>query len=535
MTKIVTVCEQNRGTKQHYSVEVEEKDTVLCIKKKLQKEIGVPTDEQILLLKGRQLPNDKFLTMTNYASESMLQMIRTEPQINFKTPSGDVFPLKLPKNTTIQEIKAIIRKKMGINTEGNIILNYLGAPLLDDSATLQSCSIPSNSTIDLYFPPLQPALMQKKSLIEELERQTQENQQLRFKIERLLETIESIEKETAFLALPAQQSANPLKKAQFDQREQKMQIHYWKCLQQQAQHILSLNQLNFISKIGWGCDAVVFQCSANLMVQSVALKILFNYGIDSSRVYDSFAAEFEILQSIPMHPNIIPILNVFQDRPTQQFLDHFPPDLVPYVVKQSGDPRSTICIVMPLLHDFDVFLKNSFKILSVHLKLEYIVDIASGLLFLYENDVVHRDIKIGNLLINSSGRIIITDFGCSIKLSPDKTVNIPQGGSIGGNPAHMASEIKQIKCVRDPILVDYSKQPSFELGVVAFEIFFGDFPDTHMFGEHMDDAYFNKLCVDDSHTIPEMFEWLRGLLHSDPQRRTALCDSITILNQIREK
>src|SRR3990167_11111348 len=229
MTKIVTVCEQNRGTKQHYSVEVEEKDTVLCIKKKLQKEIGVPTDEQILLLKGRQLPNDKFLTMTNYASESMLQMIRTEPQINFKTPSGDVFPLKLPKNTTIQEIKAIIRKKMGINTEGNIILNYLGAPLLDDSAPLQSCSIPSNSTIDLYFPPLQPALMQKKSLIEELERQTQENKQLRFKIERLLETIESIEKETAFLALPAQQSANPLKKAQFDQREQKMQIHYWKC------------------------------------------------------------------------------------------------------------------------------------------------------------------------------------------------------------------------------------------------------------------------------------------------------------------
>src|SRR3990167_9979953 len=315
------------------------------------------------------------------------------------------------------------------------------------------------------------------------------------------------------------------------QREERMQMQLWKFKQKQVGNIRNFQDLQLISKIAHGCEAVVFNCSAlHLGISSVALKILFNLGIDTSKVPTSFANEFAILKELPFHPNIIPIWKEFLDRPTQPFIDLFPPDLKPYVVNgRTGTVRSTTCILMPLLECFKVFFDREFKNIGVSDKLTFIGDVLSGLVFLFENNVVHRDMKLNNLLINSNGRIIISDFGCSTKLAPDKTIYIAPGGSIGGKPVRLAPEIRNINTgvSRNPVLVDYSKQASFELGMVAFEIFFGDIPESHMFGEHMDNSYFNNLCVDDSHKIPEMFEWLRDLLYSDPQRRTSLLLSIS--------
>ena len=44
---------------------------------------------------------------------------------------------------------------------------------------------------------------------------------------------------------------------------------------------------------------------------------------------------------------------------------------------------------------------------------------AKGLKFLYENNVVLRDIKSDNILIDKNGVCKIADFGCSIKLKPN--------------------------------------------------------------------------------------------------------------------
>ena len=47
---------------------------------------------------------------------------------------------------------------------------------------------------------------------------------------------------------------------------------------------------------------------------------------------------------------------------------------------------------------------------------KWILDIAKGLKVLHENNVVHRDIKSDNILIDKNGHCKLADFGCSIKL-----------------------------------------------------------------------------------------------------------------------
>ncbi|KYQ93387.1 protein serine/threonine kinase [Tieghemostelium lacteum] len=126
----------------------------------------------------------------------------------------------------------------------------------------------------------------------------------------------------------------------------------------------------------------------------------------------SFSKEIEVMKTLK-HENIVRYLGTcFDQTHLNVFLEYIP-----------GGSISS------LLNRFGAFSENVIKV--------YTKQILHGLAYLHSNQIIHRDIKGANILIDTKGIVKLSDFGCSKSFSGI----VSQFKSMQGTPYWMAPEI----------------------------------------------------------------------------------------------
>jgi serine/threonine protein kinase len=158
-------------------------------------------------------------------------------------------------------------------------------------------------------------------------------------------------------------------------------------------------------RIASGSFGRVFRADEPRSGRVVALKVLRRRWSEDPKQIEQFMREGRVGLSLK-HPNIVEVLAVAQDPPSQQYF-------MAMEFVEGGNLRE----ILAIRKKFD--LREALKITE---------DAASGLAYAYSRGVTHRDVKLTNLLISSTKECKLVDFGlaqlfANAKEKIDRTVD----------------------------------------------------------------------------------------------------------------
>ncbi|MDQ4095474.1 MAG: Stk1 family PASTA domain-containing Ser/Thr kinase, partial [Actinomycetota bacterium] len=201
-----------------------------------------------------------------------------------------------------------------------------------------------------------------------------------------------------------------------------------------------------IGRAGSGGMAEVYRARDELLGREVAVKVL-NERLSGDRTFvERFRREAQAAANLN-HPNIVSLYDFGADGNTY------------YIVMEYIDGRPLADIIQaegPLMPERAA---------------EIGVDVARALERAHNANLIHRDVKPSNIMLNSSGQTKVTDFGIARAMGGDGEQTMTQTGMVIGTAAYLSPEQAQGTPVDQ-------RSDVYALGCVLYEMLAGTPPFT---------------------------------------------------------
>src|SRR5262249_55904338 len=144
------------------------------------------------------------------------------------------------------------------------------------------------------------------------------------------------------------------------------------------------------AKLGEGSFAAVYRGYDPDLLREVAIKVPHRHLLSRSEDVEKYIAEARVVASLD-HPNIVPVLDIGSN-------EEFPYFIVSKLIEGSSLAEQ---------------MKEDGQSLSEAAKL--VERVTEALHYAHRKGLVHRDIKPGNILLDTNGKPYVADFGLALK------------------------------------------------------------------------------------------------------------------------
>lgn len=201
-------------------------------------------------------------------------------------------------------------------------------------------------------------------------------------------------------------------------------------------------QYNILETLGHGGMGVVYRAHDTSLDRIVALKVLREDLRTQRHVVARFQREAEAIASVN-HPNIVHIYSVGAV------------GKIPYLAMEyiEGEPLSKV-----MQRERQLSWERVFDVGE---------QVAQALACAHAAQIIHRDIKPGNVLVDKDWRAVVTDFGVAKILTAETQLTVD--GSRLGTPQYMSPE----RCLNKEIT---TSSDIYSLGVLMFQMIAGQLP-----------------------------------------------------------
>jgi len=193
--------------------------------------------------------------------------------------------------------------------------------------------------------------------------------------------------------------------------------------------------------IARGGMADVYLARDELLGREVALKVLFPEFANDPNFVERFRREAQAAANLN-HPNIVGIYDWGQERGTY------------YIVMEHVSGRSMSDVL------------RSTGPLNADRAAEIAADVAAALSTAHTAGLVHRDVKLGNILVSDAGDVKVADFGIATALVSGAEAALTQHGSVMGTATYFSPEQAQGKALD-------GRSDLYSLGVALYEMLAG--------------------------------------------------------------